>query len=94
MEEIKNIIHNVIDHLSGQPLNKDQELFVLWETLLEDTEKKHVQLSGLKSGTLYVNVDSSAWLYQMKLKKTRILERIQTEFSDIQKMYIKIGPMT
>ncbi|MFA5260979.1 MAG: DUF721 domain-containing protein [Candidatus Omnitrophota bacterium] len=94
MEEIKNIIHNVIGHLSERQSNKDKGLFDLWEQLLDEKEKKHVRLSGLKSGTLYVNVDSSAWLYQMKLKRIEILGRIQKEFPDIQKMYIKIGPTT
>lgn len=93
MEDIKNIIHNIISHLSGHAPHEDQELFRFWETLLDEQEKKHVRLSGLKSGVLYVNVDSSVWLYQMKLKKFQILSRIREFFPDIQNIYIKIGPV-
>jgi len=79
--------------LSGHAPDKDQELFCFWATLLDEQEKKHIRLSGLKSGALYVNVDSSVWLYQMKLKKPQFLGRIQEKFPDIQNIYIKIGPI-
>ena len=94
MEEIKNIINNIIGQLSEHQPNQDKELFDLWEQLLDDTEKKHVRLSGLKSGSLYVNVDSSAWLYQMKLKRTQLLKKVQKEFSNVKNIYLKIGPLS
>ena len=91
MEEIKNIIHNVFSSLSSSKIHHDQELFVLWDTLLDETEKKHVRLSGIKGDALYVDTDSSAWLYQMKLKAKILLAGIQEHFPKIKKIYIKIG---
>ncbi len=91
MDEIKNIVHSVIGDLSGQQLKNEQQLFEFWDRILNSKERKHARLSGLKNGTLYVHVDSSAWLYQMNLQKGKILRRMQEKFPEVRKIFIKIG---
>jgi predicted nucleic acid-binding Zn ribbon protein len=91
MDEIKEIVHNVIEKISQKSQNDQQKIYQAWEKTIKAKGLEHTKISGLKNQTLYVNVDSSAWLYQLNLQKTQILEAIQKDVPDIQKIYFKIG---
>ena len=58
---------------------------------MKEHEAKHIQLKGLKDGQLYVNVDSSVWLYALRVRTGYFLKEIQKDFPDIKKVYFKIG---
>jgi len=46
---------------------------------------------GVKEETLSVYVDSPAWMYQMRMRQTKILKQFKEEVSDIKHIHFKIG---
>lgn len=92
MDEIKDIVRMVIGQMAPSSPGQRQ-LGLLWEKILSKTEKEHSKIGGLKDGCLLVSVDSPAWLYHFNLKKKKMLDEIQKEFSEIKKIYFKIGKL-
>ena len=91
MDNIKDIIKNVIGQMGENKLSRHEKIDRIWLNVLNELELKHTKLVGLKNGWLSVYVDSPAWLYQMKIKKNKILERIQEEIPDVININFKIG---
>ena len=91
MDDIKDIVKQVIGSIATQQPSEQKKLQDCWEKILSQSEQKHARISGFKDGALSVYVDTPAWLYQFNLKKQKILNEIQKEFSEIQKIYFKIG---
>ena len=71
--------------------DEQQAIFDAWPRIVGNKEIGHTKLEGFKDETLLVNVDSSAWLYQMNLKKKKILEDLQKGFPKVKKIYFKLG---
>jgi predicted nucleic acid-binding Zn ribbon protein len=46
---------------------------------------------GVNEGTLSVSVDSPAWMYQMRIRQTKILKQLKEEVSEIKQIRFKIG---
>jgi len=91
MDEIKDIIKNVIRDMSA---HKDPSKDSLQETLkqaLKEKEREHCRISGIKDGSLMIIVDSPVWLYQLNLKKSKILEELKKDNPSIQTIRFKIG---
>ncbi len=90
-ENIKDVVLKVFEQLSaGQP-QAQPDWQRLLENIFDEKERRHVKLSGRKEQVLFFHVDSPAWLYQLNLKRPQILEKVQKEMPDIQKVYFKIG---
>ena len=92
MDNIKDIVHQVIGKIAERTPQPQEKIDRIWQNILEKQELKHTQLSGIKDGQLFVNVDSPAWLFQMNIRKAKIIERLKTEMPDIKSIRFKIGP--
>lgn len=91
MDEIKDIVQSVFGKLDKRQPTEENKLEGIWRNVLNEKEKKHTALIGIREGVLSVAVDTPAWLYQMKIKKGRILRKIQEEISEVKNIYFKIG---
>jgi len=91
MDNIKDIVRQVVQNLSSNNLESHSKLERIWQNILERSQLKHTILVGMKEGKLLVNVDSPAWLFEMKIKKRKILERLQSEIPEIKNIYFRIG---
>ena len=91
MDPIKNIVSDVIGKMSSKGFNEQTRILEVWQKIVGEKGTKHARVSGLKDGTLMVLVDSSAWLFQLNLKRKNILEQLQKEKLEIQKIIFKIG---
>lgn len=90
MDDIGDIVHAVIDKMAaGQPL--EQNVLRAWEEILSTEEKKHSRIQKIHKGQLSIYVDSSAWLYQFKLKKELIQKQIHQKIPEIETIYFKLG---
>ena len=72
----------------------EAEIVKVWNSLLDPAVTAHAQPANLHKGTLFVNVDSSAWLSEIvRYRRKEILERLQHSFgrSVIQKISFRIG---
>ena len=54
-------------------------------------ELKHTKIIGIKEDGLLVCVDSPAWLYQMRIRQTKILEQLKAEIPYIKYIRFKMG---
>ncbi|TAL00649.1 MAG: DUF721 domain-containing protein, partial [Verrucomicrobia bacterium] len=64
------------------------------EELIDPQIVSHAQPAGLHKGTLFVNVDSSAWLSEIvRYRRKEILDRLQHSFGRelIQRISFRIG---
>jgi len=70
--------------LSGLRLDNrrsEAEIARVWNNLMDPNIVAHAQPVGLHKGTLFVNVDSSAWLAEIvRYRRREILERLQHSF--------------
>ena len=91
MDSIKNIIPQVIKRLSNRQPNTQEVLENLWKGALKNEELGHVKLAGISDGKVLAYVDSPAWLYQIQIRKIKILEQLKKEILDIVDINFKIG---
>jgi predicted nucleic acid-binding Zn ribbon protein len=70
--------------LQGMGLDRkraEAEIGRVWNQLLDPTITAHAQPTGILRGTLFVTVDSSAWLDEIvRYRYPEILERLQHSF--------------
>ena len=72
----------------------EAEIVKVWNSLLDPVVTAHAQPANLHKGTLFVNVDSNAWLSEIvRYRRKEILDRLQHSFgrSVIQKISFRIG---
>lgn len=91
MDNIKDVVHALMGKLSVSTVEGRRSVEDIVSGMLNDQEKKHVRFSGMKEGKIFMVVDSSAWLFQMRTKQQRLLKEIQLQVSDVTQMYFKIG---
>jgi hypothetical protein len=92
MDDIGDIVQAVIGQMAAsQPL--EQNILRVWEELLSTEEKKHAKIDKIHKGQLDIKVDSSAWLYQFKLKKEFLQKQIHQRIPEIDNIYLKLGTM-
>ena len=91
MDSIKDIINKVIGGIADRNPDRHNKIDRVWRNLLTKQELKHTKIMGVKEETLSVYVDSPAWMYQMRMRQTKILKQFKEEVSDIKHIHFKIG---
>ena len=91
MDNIKDVVHDVIEQLAQKKSGQYQQLYEIWKKNLRSAEAKHSKIIGVKDGVLKIFVDSSACLMQINSKKDTLLKNIQNEIPEIKSIFIKIG---
>lgn len=72
----------------------DATVVKIWNELLDPNLLAHAQPVGLRRGTLFVNVDSSAWLSEIvRYRRKEILDRLKNTFGPefIKKISFRVG---
>ncbi|MDD5004947.1 MAG: DUF721 domain-containing protein [Candidatus Omnitrophica bacterium] len=91
MESIKSIINGVIENIKKQQRTQ-VDIENIWRRCVNKAAAKHTKAVFLKSGRLYINIESPAWLYELKLKKESITKKIQKlSKNKIKEVRFKIG---
>jgi predicted nucleic acid-binding Zn ribbon protein len=88
------VISKVLGDLKMDSRRADIEIVKVWNSLIDPNIVAHAQPHNLHKGTLFVNVDSSAWLSEIvRYRRKEILDRLQHSFgkSLIQKISFRIG---
>jgi predicted nucleic acid-binding Zn ribbon protein len=59
----------------------ETEILRVWNSQLDPNIAAHAHPTGIRNGTLFVTVDSSAWLDEIvRYRRREILERLQNSF--------------
>jgi predicted nucleic acid-binding Zn ribbon protein len=72
----------------------EAEVVKVWNSLIDPAVTAHAQPANLHKGTLFVNVDNSAWLSEIvRYRRKEILDRLQNSYGKtvIQKISFRIG---
>jgi hypothetical protein len=91
---IADVIPNVVKYIGLDKKRADLEILKVWNNLIDPTVTKHAQPANIAKGTLFVNVDNSAWLDEIvRYRRKEILHRLQTAFGKdvVQKISFRIG---
>lgn len=76
MEHISQTLQSVIKNIEKKQCLEATAVFGQFRKTLTSQERRHIKCSSLRAGVLTVNVDSSAWLYQLSLKKDEFLKKL------------------
>ena len=88
------VVSKVLGDLKMDSRRDEIEIVKVWNSLIDPNIAAHAQPANLWKGTLFVNVDSSAWLSEIvRYRRKEILDRLQHSFgkSYIQKISYRIG---
>jgi predicted nucleic acid-binding Zn ribbon protein len=78
---IQHVMPKVLTHLRMDRRRAEAEIVRVWNNLIDPTIAAHAQPTGLHKGTLFVTVDSSAWLDEIvRYRRKEILNRLQHSF--------------
>ncbi len=94
MDNIEDIVKNVIGNIANQNPDTHNKTERLWENLVNEKEFKHTKVMGIKEGGFFVCVDSPAWLYQMRVRSTKILKQLKEEIPEVKYIRFKMGKIT
>lgn len=91
---IGDMLPAVLKDLRLDARQSEAEVVKVWNSLIDPAVTAHAQPANLHKGTLFVNVDNSAWLAEIvRYRRKEILERLQNSFgkSVVQKISFRIG---
>ncbi|HEX9046321.1 MAG TPA: DUF721 domain-containing protein [Verrucomicrobiae bacterium] len=89
-----DVLPSVMKDLRMDARQADVEIVKVWNALIDPAITAHAQPANLNKGTLFVNVDNSAWLSEIvRYRRKEILERLQNSFGKtlVQKISYRIG---
>lgn len=79
--QISAVLPNVLSELRIDRRRIEAEVVKVWNNLLDPAIVAHAQPTGLRKGTLFVNVDSNVWLSEIvRYRRKEILDRLQHSF--------------
>jgi hypothetical protein len=93
-KKIAALLPKVMKEMGLDRKRGELEILKVWNNLLDPNITKHAQPANIARGTLFVNVDNSAWLDEIvRYRRKEILTRLQTAFGKeaIQKISFRIG---
>jgi hypothetical protein len=89
-----DVLPKIMSDLRLEHRSAEAEIVKVWNSLLDPNIIAHAQPSNLHKGTLFVNVDSSAWLSEIvRYRRKEILDRLQHSFGKdlIRKISFRVG---
>ncbi len=89
-----DVLPKVLADLRIDRRRAEAEVVKVWNHALEPDIIAHAQPTGLRKGTLFVSVDSSAWLCEIvRHRRKEIVKRLQHSFGRdlIKKLSFRVG---
>lgn len=85
-----DLMPSVLRSIRMERRQAEAEVVKVWGSLMDPVVVAHAQPSGLAKGTLFITVDSNAWLSEIvRYRRKEILERLQSAFG--KEMIAKIS---
>jgi predicted nucleic acid-binding Zn ribbon protein len=89
-----SLLPRVLGNIRIDRRQSEAEIVKVWNAVLNPIVTQHAQPVGLAKGTLFVNVDSNAWLCElMRYHRKEILERLRHSFGKdtIARISFRVG---
>lgn len=92
MELLKNTLDELMRGLCAKKaLSADSQSQQWLKKALTKKELGHIKVKYFSKGVLGLNVDSSAWLYILSLKKEELLGKLKKENPGLKNIIFRIG---
>lgn len=91
---LTKLIPDVMAGLGLDRRRAEAEIVKVWNLLVDPRVAAHAQPTGLNKGTLFVSVDSSAWLDEIvRYRRKEILDRLQHSFGKetVKRISFRVG---
>jgi predicted nucleic acid-binding Zn ribbon protein len=88
------VMPSVLQRIGLERKRSDLEVLKVWDHLIDPVVVAHARPVGLVKGTLFVNVDSNAWLNEIvRYRRQEILRRLKHSFGPdlIQRISFRVG---
>ncbi len=89
-----DLVPRLLKEMRLEVRQDEAEIVKVWNSLLDPVITGHAQPAGVRNGTLFVTVDSNAWLSEIvRYRRKEILDRLQHSFGRrvIQKISFRVG---
>ena len=87
-ETVRGIMHGLSEKKSGPNAPSPDDLL---KKVLTKKELAHIKVKYFKKGVLYIDVDSSSWLYSLSLKKEEMVVKLTQKSAVIKDIRLRIG---
>jgi len=89
---IRDVARDVIRHLSKERSSREERIKKVWQKVVGEKFYPHTQPVSFRKSKLVVNVDSSAWLYELTMRKQRIVSKLKKVLkNDFKELRFRIG---
>ena len=90
---LEGIVKNIISDIGTKGRVSEEEIIDAWKASVGRRASGHARPTSLKKSRLVVNVDGSAWLYELTLKKKEVLKKLSGRLKDkdIKEIRFRIG---
>ena len=90
---VHEILPEVIKSISRRDIQDQISLEKLWQDV-SGSDYDYAGITGFKDGCVFVQVDSPARLFKMRLQKQGLLTKLKKQRNDIVNISFKIGRRT
>ena len=91
MDNIKDILGKVVGDISSKKLTSQKMVERAWLEAASEKAQHHTRLMNFQDGTLFVNVDTPAWLYEMNTKRNKMLDHTKQKFPELKNIRFQVG---
>jgi len=91
---VGDVLPRVTKNLHMDQRRAEAEIVKVWNSLIDPNIVAHAQPTGVRKGTLFVNVDNSVWLSEIvRYRRKEILDRLKHSFGPnlIQRISFRVG---
>jgi len=93
MQDIKDTLKSVLKKIEVAARTSEQdEITAVIKNILSKDEFYNIEIKSFSKGALEISCNSSGWLYQINLKKQKIIDGVQEKLgkAKINKIYLKL----
>jgi len=84
--KIGSIIENLIQNLSEKGFSREIQIAFQWRRTTGDLLNNKTRIHKLENNVLYIHVENNVWLQELVLKKSEILEKLNSYLPATQKV--------
>ena len=88
------IVPGVLSEMRMDRRRSEAEIVKVWNSSIDPTITAHAQPTGIHKGTVFITVDSNAWLSEIvRYRRHEILDRLQHSFGSemVRKISYRVG---
>ena len=92
-QSIGDVLQGVVEELHHTKRKEAAQIFSAWASCAGKEFIRHTRPAHLHKGALLVNVEDSAWFYQINLKKDKLLVALKKKLGQnkIKRIQFRIG---